>query len=80
MYLIVLILYTLEVWHHKRHLVGLPEETDRPRVVQSGHQHLQQIIQQHRLVVQVELDRLIVQLNIRHLQQRINISALNYNQ
>ena len=50
-------------WHD----ANLLEEVDRSGVVHARREDEQQVVEQQRLVVQVELQRLVVQLDVRHL-------------
>ena len=47
--------------------VYLHEEVDGPGVVQPGGEHHHEVVEQHGLEVQVELDGFVVQLNVGHL-------------
>ena len=50
-------------WHD----ADLLEEVDGSGVVHARREDEQQVVEQQRLVVQVELQRLVVQLDVRHL-------------
>ena len=63
-----MILYCSEVGFDKGYLVDLLEERHGTGVVHTGCEHQQQVVQEQRLVVEVELQSLVVQLNVGHLQ------------
>ena len=50
-------------------MVDFSEEVDGSGVVHPGRQHQQQVVEQHGLVVQVELYRLVIQLDVGHLER-----------
>jgi hypothetical protein len=64
---IVVLLDVLEVCLDEGKLVGLFEECDGAGVVDARHEDNEQVVEQKRLVLQVELDRLVEELCVRNL-------------
>ena len=64
---VVVGLHSAEVRFHKLEVTGTGEEADTTSVIQSGRQHNEEVVDQKRLVIQVERQRTVVQLNIGNL-------------
>ena len=62
-----MILNSTEVGFDQGDLVDFLEEADSPGVVHAGCEHQQQIIEEQRLIVKVELQCLVVQLYVGNL-------------
>ena len=69
--LVVVVLHRAEIGLDERQVVGLDEEVDGARMVEARREHGQQVVEQHGLVVQVELDGLVVELDVGHLRDHV---------